>query len=311
MLYYDEMVGLVGVLITFYVFIAIISLASLVAMYVLYCFPQKAIANKVGLFDNWKSYVPVARSVQKAQIADMPTWKFMFLGTFTPSLLITICLLIFIPLSMMTEFFAFIALAGVLFIIVMNFICNYQYNYRLCKIFGFNTFLAFAMLFIPIYITIFTFLVVYPEQFEGNKDNLYTQYAPQNPPKNNNDFQGTMYNSTMSQRSVQTVKDFNPGIVGKTGFYAGQTLSFSKGEKIVLGRDKNSCSVIFSSDCTKISRIHCSIKYDDAVDGYIIEDYSSNGTFVNGQRLRTGAPFKAVSGSIVELGNNENTFCLV
>ncbi len=306
---FDELYGLVGLFVTMYAIFAIIGVAVMVAMYILYCFPQKAIANKLGIFDNWMAYVPVARSVQKTRIAEMSTWKFMFLGSFTPGLVMGLAILLSSLFMMVSFGFGmFFMIVSIIFISVMNFICNYQYNHRLCKIFGFNTFLAFAMLFIPIYMTIFTFLVVYPEQFEGNKDKLFTNGGQ---PQSQSPSESYTYGGTMGQRSVQTRIDFNPGIVGKRGYYAGQTLSFANGERIVLGRDKNSCSVIFSSECTKISRVHCAIRYDSNQGGYIIEDYSSNGTYINGQRLNSGAPFKAVSGSTIDLGNEENSFYFV
>ncbi len=84
-------------------------------------------------------------------------------------------------------------------------------------------------------------------------------------------------------------------LVMRAGPNPGKTFTLSKGE-IVLGRDVNADIAINTAE---VSRRHARLHLDAGV--YIVEDLgSTNGTFVNGQRLTTPIPLR--SGDIVMLG---------
>lgn len=298
----------VGIATFFLIMLVVLGLALIAAWYFIYCYPLQSIANKCGITDkNWMAYLPVARSILKTEIADMSPWKSIFLGWFTP--------------TAATWFVTFLIRALFIdvapsFVIIMNFLIwlsvtvfraliNYQYNYRLCKIFGFKTVLAFFMLFVPLFEQFFQFMIVFASQIRANKECLYGA-------EHTVDYRGRYdgYDDQGYQEPGFGQSYVSPAIVGKNGTFAGQRLDFAAGETIMLGRDKNSCSVVFPPECIKVSRVHCSITYDSARCGYLIVDMSSNGTFVNGMRLKPNSPYLGISGNVIKIGNDDNTFVL-
>ena len=99
-------------------------------------------------------------------------------------------------------------------------------------------------------------------------------------------------------------------IEGITGDYKGATINLKPGEKIMIGRDPQSCNIVLSSEKKDISRTHCSVKYDPYTDSFKVIDMSSNGTFVNGQRLIKDQEMQLKAGTVISLGSGENQFRL-
>lgn len=99
-------------------------------------------------------------------------------------------------------------------------------------------------------------------------------------------------------------------MVGLTGIYAGAELPLPDGEFIKLGRQKTN-NLIFEGQ-GKVSRDHCKIKWDAAAKKYIICDYSSTGSFVNGSRdcLPQNLELMLEPGTVVAIGDATNTFRL-
>jgi pilus assembly protein CpaF len=84
-------------------------------------------------------------------------------------------------------------------------------------------------------------------------------------------------------------------LVMRAGPNPGKAFTLSKGE-IVIGRDVNSDVVVNTAE---VSRRHARLLFDAGV--YIAEDLgSTNGTFVNGQRLNSPMPLR--SGDVIMLG---------
>ena len=84
-------------------------------------------------------------------------------------------------------------------------------------------------------------------------------------------------------------------LVMRAGPNPGKAFALSKSE-IVIGRDVNADVVINTAE---VSRRHARLHLDSGV--YIIEDLgSTNGTFINGQRLNTPIPLR--SGDMIMLG---------
>ena len=87
-------------------------------------------------------------------------------------------------------------------------------------------------------------------------------------------------------------------ISGVSGFFAGKTIEVMSGRPMLIGRDPQQAQLVFPSEMSEISRVHCIVTYDAASQSFTIEDRSTNGTFfVNGQkingqaRLRSGERF--------------------
>lgn len=93
------------------------------------------------------------------------------------------------------------------------------------------------------------------------------------------------------------------------GECAGMEVPIDDGESIVLGRNSEECNLIITGD--KISRKHCSIKYDKEEQVYSLIDYSSNGTyFVDGTRMEPLTPIWIKSGTQFFMGDQRNVFQL-
>lgn len=87
-------------------------------------------------------------------------------------------------------------------------------------------------------------------------------------------------------------------VSGVSGFFAGKTVEMTAGRPMIIGRDPQQAQLVFPSDMSEISRIHCIVTYDPGSQTFTVEDRSTNGTFlVNGQkingqaRLRSGERF--------------------
>ncbi|MDO4285605.1 MAG: FHA domain-containing protein [Eubacteriales bacterium] len=95
-----------------------------------------------------------------------------------------------------------------------------------------------------------------------------------------------------------------PVIVCIKGEYAGQELTVSQGQEIVMGRDAQKANLIFSSE--KISKIHCRITFNARENCYYVTDYSRNGVTVSGgKRLEAGHPERLNRGTQITLGESE------
>lgn len=90
-------------------------------------------------------------------------------------------------------------------------------------------------------------------------------------------------------------------IVGLKGTYAGAVIALG-GETIFFGRDPQRCQLVFEASDTTISRVHCSVRYDAERKCFILENYSRNGTFLEGDRpLNDGDAADLRSGDIFYL----------
>jgi S1-C subfamily serine protease len=94
-------------------------------------------------------------------------------------------------------------------------------------------------------------------------------------------------------------------VVGRKGAYAGAVIALN-GETVFFGRDPQRCQLVFDASESMISRVHCSVRYDEERQCFTLENYSRNGTFLAGGRrlddgdaadLRSGDSFYLVSES--------------
>lgn len=114
-----------------------------------------------------------------------------------------------------------------------------------------------------------------------------------------------------SQNEIEESKSFGKEgvIIIVKGECAGMEVPIDDGECIVLGRNSEECNLIITG--AKISRKHCSVKYDREEQKYSLTDYSSNGTyFADGIRLEPLTPIWVKSGTQFFMGDRRNVFQL-
>lgn len=89
----------------------------------------------------------------------------------------------------------------------------------------------------------------------------------------------------------------HPILAGITGFFAGSEIELDE-QTIVIGRDPETCQLVFPAEAAKIGRQHCSVRYDRRSETFVLVDGpSANGTFVGaGERLAPGASRRLRSG---------------
>lgn len=98
-----------------------------------------------------------------------------------------------------------------------------------------------------------------------------------------------------------------PGIQCIAG--PGQGQVFPVSGEIVLGSGQGQADVVVPVQ--GVSRQHCRIRFDVSQNGYYVMDLSVNGTYVNNQRLPSGAYTACARGSIVALSNQGQQYRLL
>ena len=88
-----------------------------------------------------------------------------------------------------------------------------------------------------------------------------------------------------------------------SGEFAGASLPVKAGEDITIGRDPKRANVVTSPENTTISGLHCRIRYDEQNGKYIVVDHSSNGTYLNNEKLMQEKGTYAAKGSLVKLAD--------
>ncbi len=94
------------------------------------------------------------------------------------------------------------------------------------------------------------------------------------------------------------------------GMYKGICFPVSINEEIVIGRDASQSNIIIDKKYVYVSKKHCGIRYEDS-GRYRVKVYSSNGIFIDeNERVSQGAEIYVSSGSVISIGNKENSFKL-
>lgn len=105
--------------------------------------------------------------------------------------------------------------------------------------------------------------------------------------------QDVIQQSAASQ--MGSVRVFEGQVKGTRGY------RLPDGYKIVVGKNSYNASLVLSNP--HISDVHCSIRYNEQSDTYIVRDHSLNGTFSGGQRLPKKEPVQFRSGAVLSLAN--------
>lgn len=78
-------------------------------------------------------------------------------------------------------------------------------------------------------------------------------------------------------------------------------------KSLMIGRNEEMCDIVVSGD-PHISKRHCEIIYDERGKRFFVMDHSSNGLYVNGQRLPAEQPVLIKPGQLVMLGSDKSGF---
>ena len=112
------------------------------------------------------------------------------------------------------------------------------------------------------------------------------------------------------------VQDFQPeevnegSIVCISGALEGMEIKAASGNSIMIGRDPASCNIVLPTDGKDVSRKHCTIVYNEAMENYSVTDLSSNGTYISGNRMEKDKETILTKGTVISLGNGTNKFIL-
>lgn len=99
------------------------------------------------------------------------------------------------------------------------------------------------------------------------------------------------------------------GIIGLKGTLIGRRIEIQNNVEVVLGRDPDQVDVVIHG--SKVSRMHCGIRFNYHGNDYTVCDYSSNGTFIGEEKVLLHKEKKRVPpGTILILGNEENVIQL-
>ncbi len=94
---------------------------------------------------------------------------------------------------------------------------------------------------------------------------------------------------------------------GLSGIHEGRRIPING--TVVIGRNQQSCTVVYPDNTKGISRVHC--KVDKTGNGYTVTDLgSSYGTFVNGRKIPPNVPTPVNAGDTFYLGNQNNSFSI-
>ena len=109
--------------------------------------------------------------------------------------------------------------------------------------------------------------------------------------------------------SLQCNQTETGALICTKGAYVGAIIRIKPEQRILIGRDGNSADMIVNLPL--VSRLHCEIIYHSDTNEYEIVDFSSNGTFVNGdKRLVQKESYLLKPGTEVCFGDKETIYKL-
>lgn len=102
-----------------------------------------------------------------------------------------------------------------------------------------------------------------------------------------------------------------PGIKGISGHFSGQSVEFVDGQ-LIIGRDPRMAHLVYPQSLEEISRKHVTVRFDDKTRQFVLEDSSSNGTFLSSnEKLDSGKPYYLKPGDRFYLADPKEVFELV
>lgn len=107
---------------------------------------------------------------------------------------------------------------------------------------------------------------------------------------------------------IKKRRQLQPMLEGTQGEFAGQSVALSE-ENISIGRDPKYCQIVILRG-DKVSRCHCSVRYDKNKGMFMLTDLSStHGTYLlSGEKLEPNVPKYLNEGSMFKIGDDSNVF---
>ena len=97
---------------------------------------------------------------------------------------------------------------------------------------------------------------------------------------------------------------------GISGQYAGTSIELAA-DTLVIGRDPGVAQLVYPNSEEDISRKHCTVYFDQARRQFVLEDFSSNGTFLaSGEKLAPGKPYYLDRGNHFYLVDPKEAFAV-
>ncbi len=259
--------------------------------------------RKAGLDKDWMVFVPFAKTIYKLKITGEQWWK-MFIFQDYPLYAVILFVLI-LAISAFKWMTLAVIVVSVYLLAVLAY--NVYWRYKFFIAFDVKPHLALCVL-IPvlyIYLEIMDILIAFTNNYDfgGTAKAQTVKGAAQN-------FVNVPQSPQMAGGAPQPMQ-VKPGTIsGLSGMYAGQSIPLAPNEPLLIGRD-GTCHLIIDKNAEKLSRKHCSIMYNAQTNSYMVTDYSSNGTYIDGgNRLVANMATQMQCGTVIALGNRENTFRL-
>ena len=249
--------------------------------------------HKAKIDGDFMAFIPVARQLYQMKIADCPWWYIFFFGDWTFVAMGSLGLILYL-IWMLTEMVSIIAVLTIVYFIA-NRVFTFFYYQKFYRSFGFNPNMAWLNIlpvigmipFAGLVPKVFTYLIAFSNAIE-HKDYVSPLDVDTPPYKKKN------------------VSASTGVVVGIAGKYAGANFDMVDGSELILGRDPQSANIIFDQTASDISRRHCSIKFDGKANQYIVTDYSSTGTYLEGSiQIEKGQPKTLAKGTVIYLGGSK------
>jgi len=308
-----------------YLFVPLL-IISAISLYVLSAFKWQFIGRKAGLQKDWMPFVPFARTVYKLSLVDEPFWRMFFKDGF----ILYAGLMSWIITAINDEWQTFAVV-----LVVLYALCYIAYNvffrYKYYTAHNIRPHLALVILVPPVFpvLQVTDYLIAFSRlyPFTGEGTSRAIMEAVEVPQAR--DIHGKPIAVTQAMRPSDKGAPWEsgsaaappstpvsssggaPSITGMSGMYAGQTIPLAPNDEMMIGRDGVMCNLIVNQNAEKISRKHCGITFNQAQGVYMVTDYSSNGTFIDGSnRLVRNMPTSMQRGTVIALGSRENRFKL-
>lgn len=225
-----------------------------------------------------------------------------------------------------------VSVIGIVLCVILNVVYWVVLISRFSSLYGVHYYPYIGFYLVAVFCTIggvfaniqFTYYLRWKKGISTGSNLYYTPPQPmQQPIQNNlNNFSG---NAAGDQHTVLLDEDMSAiqkpqpkktappstgSITGLSGSCAGYQLQLHTGEHIIIGKDAKLSNIVIDSSYQAVSRRHVGISYDSGRGKYCVTDYSSNGTFVNGERLVKDKVVFLSPGTELKIADDKNMFLL-
>ncbi len=283
--------------------ITVLILMFIIAYWVLTGFKWLYIGRKAGLDKDWMPFVPITKALYRLKIVDEPWWMVFFLEGWW----LYGSALYLIVMAISSNNWGTFALILLLIYYACCIAYNVYWRYKYYIAFNIKPHMAISIL-VPLTGGCRR-VIDYVVAFSNNYYHYGSTAAAASIPQGAQNFVNVPKGAPGGQMAPG--QPAAPGTMsGLSGMYAGQDIPLAPNEDLLIGRD-STCNLIIDRNADKLSRKHCSITYNSAIGAYMVTDFSSNGTYIDGgNRLVANMATQMQRGTVIALGNRENRFRL-